>query len=240
MMNLIIKEEQKLSPISTVTAKLAQPAPHLVIVPDAKNLATQASKTAKLNTPPKRKTNKELREREWLKAEEVKALIEAAGKQGRYKLRDKALITVAYQHALRVSELTALRWEDFDLSKGTVYIRRLKGSDDSEHYLSGSEIRLLKRLKREYPNSAFVFNTERGTALSARHVRTIVKRAGDKAGIDNCHPHQLRHSKGYHMANTGVPFRDMQGYLGHKNPMHTSQYTKLDKRRFRGIEEDLG
>lgn len=60
----------------------------MVIVPSTKDPLTQTSLTAKSNKPPARKANKEYRGREWLNPEEIKALIEAAGKQDRYKLRE--------------------------------------------------------------------------------------------------------------------------------------------------------
>lgn len=39
--------------------------------------------------------------------------------------------------------------------------------------------------------------------------------AGVSAGLTDVHPHMLRHSCGYYLANTGVDLRTMQDYLGH-------------------------
>ena len=38
-----------------------------------------------------------------------------------------------YRHGLRVSEACGLRWDDIDLTKRTIIVRRLKGSTDSVH-----------------------------------------------------------------------------------------------------------
>jgi len=38
-----------------------------------------------------------------------------------------------YRHGLRVSEACDLRWDDIDLTKRTILVRRLKGSADSSH-----------------------------------------------------------------------------------------------------------
>lgn len=223
----------------SLTAKSDKKASHLSVVSGIEPNNDQSSKTAKSNQPPARKTNKEYRNREYLLPNEVKALIEAAKKTKRHGLRNEALITIGYQHALRVSELIAIRWDDINFAEGTIFIKRLKGSKDMEQDLSGSEIRLLKRLKRAYPDSPFVFQTERKGPLSARHVRTIVKEAGDKAGIENCHPHQLRHAKGYALVNNGGNFRAIQRWMGHANPMHTARYTELDKKQFKGFAEEI-
>jgi type 1 fimbriae regulatory protein FimB/type 1 fimbriae regulatory protein FimE len=56
-----------------------------------------------------------------------------------------------------------LRWDDISLTKRTIQVRRLKGSDDSTHYLERDELAGLKRLQREQePKSAYVFVNERG------------------------------------------------------------------------------
>ena len=65
--------------------------------------------------PPKRVTNTERRGREHLTPREVDALTDAARRIGRHGLRDATLILIAYRHALRVSELVALRWDQVDL-----------------------------------------------------------------------------------------------------------------------------
>jgi type 1 fimbriae regulatory protein FimB/type 1 fimbriae regulatory protein FimE len=55
--------------------------------------------------------------REYLTPKEVERLI-AAARQNRYGHRDAAMIRVAYQHGLRVSELCALRWDQVDFWVG--------------------------------------------------------------------------------------------------------------------------
>src|SRR5437667_11284354 len=67
---------------------------------------------------PKRPTNASRRSREYLTPEEAERLIREAGKLGRHGQRDAALLTLAYRHGLRVSELVALRWDVIDLKQG--------------------------------------------------------------------------------------------------------------------------
>jgi integrase len=42
-----------------------------------------------------------------------------------------------------------LRWDDIDLLKRTIIVRRLKGSTDSVHYLERDEVNGLKLLQRQ-------------------------------------------------------------------------------------------
>jgi len=49
------------------------------------------------------------------------------------------------------------------------------------------------------------------------------------------HPHTLRHSCGYHLANQGSDLRTIQDYLGHRDPKHTVHYTRIAGQRFEGL-----
>ena len=61
----------------------------------------------------------------------------------------------------------------------------------------------------------------------------MVERAARAADFDmKIHPHMLRHSCGYKLANDGVDTRTIQGYLGHKSIQHTVRYTELAPTRF--------
>ena len=189
--------------------------------------------------PPRRLTNLERRSREHLTPAEVERLIVAAGKEGRHGLRDGTLVLIAYRHGLRVGELVALRWEQVDLPRGTLHVNRKKNGEAATHPLSGRELRALRQLKRAYPESPFLFVTERGGPITEATVRKIVARAGRRAGIElPVHPHMLRHATGFYLANNGVDTRTIQAYLGHRNIMHTVRYTQLAPDRFRTLWRD--
>jgi type 1 fimbriae regulatory protein FimE len=179
------------------------------------------------------------RARRHLTPSEVEKLMEAAGRLGRHGHRDATLILVAYRHGLRVSELVALRWDALDLRQGLLHVSRLKNGVASTHPLRGPELRALRRLKRDYEASAYVFTTERHGPLTDSTVRKLVGRAGQEAGFAfPVHPHMLRHACGYKLANDGHDTRAIQHYLGHRNIQHTVRYTELAADRFKGFWRD--
>ena len=183
--------------------------------------------------PPARQKNIDRRPREYLLPDEVDQLLKAAKRTGRHGHRDQTLVLLAYRHGLRVGELVALRWDMVDLKQGLLHVRRLKNGVDSTHPLRGTELRALRRLRRDYPASAYLFVTERGGPITAASVRRVVSRAGVQAGIPfPVHPHMLRHACGYKLANDGVDTRALQHYLGHRNIQHTTHYTELSPQRF--------
>ena len=59
--------------------------------------------------------------------------------------------------------------------------------------------------------------------------------AAQRAGLPSVHPHTLRHSCGYSLANKSHDLRLIQDYLGHRNPKHTVHYTRTAGRRFKGL-----
>src|SRR5208283_3282149 len=97
--------------------------------------------------PPRRQSNLDRRTREYLTPAEVEKLLQASSKVGRHGARDRTLILLAYRHALRVSELVTMRWEQIDLKAGLVHVARLKNGVPSTHPIRGPELRALRELR---------------------------------------------------------------------------------------------
>jgi len=189
--------------------------------------------------PPPRKKNADVRPREYLLPDEINRVLAAAKTLGRHGHRDHTLILLAYRHGLRVSELIALRWDMVDLKQGLLHVTRLKNGVASTHPLRGPELRALRKLLAQFPDSPYLFLTERGGPITASSVRRIVARAGHEAGLTfSIHPHMLRHSCGYKLANDGVDTRALQHYLGHRNIQHTVRYTEMSSERFKNFWKD--
>lgn len=122
-----------------------------------------------------------------------------------------------------------------DLTGGLLHMSRLKNGVPSTHPLRGPELRALRRLRRDYSESAsYVFTTERGGPLTDSGVRKIVTRAGEEAKLGfPVHPHMLRHACGFKLTNDGYNIRAIQYYLGHRNIVHTVPFTEMAADRFK-------
>jgi site-specific recombinase XerD len=66
-------------------------------------------------------------------------------------------------------------------------------------------------------------------------VNYLLAEAAVRAGLPPVHPHMLRHSCGFSLANRGYDLRLIQDYLGHRDPKHTVHYTRVAARRFEGL-----
>jgi len=163
----------------------------------------------------------------------VQRLLEAAGQRGRHPLRDRTLLLLMFRHGLRVGEACLLKWDAVMLEERCIAITRLKGSNSGVHRLQPDELEALVRLRDRYSGSYALFVNERGMKLTTGAISKMMKRSGELADLPlPVHPHMLRHSCGYYLAEQGLPTRDIQEYLGHKNIQHTVRYTAANPARF--------
>jgi site-specific recombinase XerD len=183
-----------------------------------------------------RKANDAYRTREHLTEAEMTKLL-AALKTNRHGHRDWLIGLLIYRHGLRVSEACDLRWDDLDLPKRTISVRRLKGSTDSVHFLERDELTGLKRLQREQePKAAYVFVNERGQPFGRMGIGRMIERAGEDAKLSfPVHVHMLRHSCGFALAGKGMDTRRLQHYLGHASITNTVGYTAMSPEPFKNI-----
>lgn len=179
--------------------------------PTRKPLVLPMPNTQNGTVPPTRQLNAVRRPREYLTPKEVELLRKAARERGRYGHRDATMILVAYRHGLRPIEVCALRWDQVDLSHGLLHVQRVKNGMPSVHPIGGSEIRDLRRLKREQPEGRHVFLTERAAPMTTAGFRKMIERAGESGAFPfPVHPHMLRHACGYKLSNDGQDTRAVQ------------------------------
>jgi integrase len=182
-----------------------------------------------------RAKNADYRQREYLTEAEVAKLVDTAGKS-RNPIRDRLMIRMAFLHALRVSELVGLRWQQIDLTTHTIHIVRAKNGTPSNHRLEGDELRLLRSLRREHPHADFVFLSERKAPLSIDGAQKLIERLGEAAELPfKIHAHMLRHAAGYALAARGFDTRTLQGFMGHRSIANTVIYTSVADKRIRNI-----
>ena len=179
------------------------------------------------------------RTRDYLSEEEFAVLLQGTPRS-RYRWRNAAMLMLTFYHGLRVTELCRLKRQDVDLTHGRIWIKRIKGSLSTEQPLQADELRTLKRYLTQRGNAQlpWLFLNERGDQFTRSTINYLVGITWVRAGLTfHVHPHMLRHGCGYALANRGYDLRLIQDYLGHRDPKHTTRYTRTAAHRFEGLWE---
>jgi integrase len=150
--------------------------------------------------------NIEMLEPEYLSAEEIKRLIEKAP-----TLLEKTLLIMLFSTGCRISEILNLTMKDVELEKGVATVVR-KGGARQRVPLGEEGTQALKTwLKARQSNTSRVFMD-----YTYNNIYYRFKLLGKKAKIKHFHPHMLRHSRGRHLSQAGVPMERVSEVLGHK------------------------
>lgn len=176
-----------------------------------------------------------IRQPVYLTLEESKRLLNSI--DGKYKERDKAMITLFLNCGLRLSELVGINIEDIKEDKLTVIG---KGDKQRTVYLNHSCIKTLNEYRRVRDNNSkdknALFISRNRNRISKKTVQYIVKKYLKKAGLNTAiySTHKLRHTAATLMYKYGnVDIRTLQHLLGHSNISTTQIYTHIDDNKLR-------
>jgi len=172
---------------------------------------------------------------EILTTAEIQALLEAfpGGPAG---VRSRALVVLLWRSGLRVAEALALRVQDVDVELGTITVICGKGAKRRVVGVDAQALEYIHEWLRErerigIPAGAQLFCTVsddrggRGRPLQASAFRGQLKRCARKAGIvKRVHPHGLRHTHAFELANEAIPLHVIQAQLGHEHLSMTAHY----------------
>jgi site-specific recombinase XerD len=169
----------------------------------------------------------------FLDRSEIDALLTAPDQQTWFGRRDHALLLVAVQTGLRLSEFTGLQRQDVVLGTGAHVHCIGKGRKERCTPLTKKTVAVLKSWLQEPArhNSAVLFPNAHGGRLSADSVADLLAKHVAVAcqacpSLDKKHvtPHVLRHSNAMELLQSGVDPTVIALWLGHESVETTHIY----------------
>ena len=174
----------------------------------------------------------------FLSPDEVDSLLTAPDRSRWFGRRDHALLALAIQTGLRVSELTGLTCGDVHLGTGA-HVRCVgKGRKQRSTPLTSRVVAVVRGWLYERGGAPGdpLFPTSRGRRLSsdavalmiARHVATATGRCPTLAA-KHVSPHVLRHTAAMRLLHAGVDTSTIALWLGHEGAETTQIYVHADQ-----------
>lgn len=168
-------------------------------------------------------------ETRFLDGDEIETLFHQLPADGRFALRDRALLLLLYNSGGRVQEVADLRLDHLEL--GPQPKVRLHGKGDKWRVcpLWEQTATLLRQLVADVPPTTLpgrpVFTSQSGRRHTG-HLRA------SQAGPERHHisPHVFRHSCAVHMLEAGADVNVIRGWLGHVSLDTTNRYAEITVR----------
>jgi site-specific recombinase XerD len=173
----------------------------------------------------------------YLQPPEIEALLDSPDRATRIGRRDHAMLLLAVQTGLRVSELASLRLQDAQL--GTAAHVRCDGKGRKERCtpLTKSTVAVLRSWTRELGSQGDepLFPSNSGQHLTRSAIwRLVVKHAASAEGrcpsiaAKHITPHALRHTAAMTLLHAGVDPAVIALWLGHESLESTAIYLHAD------------
>lgn len=173
----------------------------------------------------------------FLTRDEIEALLSAPDRTIKLGRRDHAILCVAIQTGLRVSELIALRNRDVNLGAGAHIACTGKGRKQRVTPLTAHTVEVLHSWNAEtrHGPDAPLFPGPRGRPLGRDAIRRVVARHVATAASTcptlrskNVTPHVLRHTCAMTMLWAGIDTAVIALWLGHETIESTNPYLHAD------------
>ena len=166
----------------------------------------------------------EHKEMKTLPVEQLTSFLREAKESGVFELYYIELVT-----GLRRGELLGLKWEDIDLTQGSLRVQRQVARINGEIIeaplktknayrtlpLSANAVGVLREQKKRSGNSPYVFPSPTGGPISPDSVLHMLHRVLKRAGLSKVRFHDLRHTFATLALQNGVDIKTVSGMLGH-------------------------
>ena len=169
-----------------------------------------------------------------LSGNEIQKLMDAPNIRTNKGYRNRIILEILYDTAIRRSELSGIKINHLDLNAGFIHIHG-KGDKDRVVPLSKRVCRLVENynimVRPEFlqgKDTGHLILNRWGQKMDPNSIWAVVKRCAYLAGIrKTVSTHTFRHTCATHMLRNGAPVRHLQEMLGHESLESTQLYTRV-------------
>ncbi len=165
----------------------------------------------------------------FLKEEEAIRLLKEC-RASKNKMLYPYILTLLHT-AMRPSEAAGLRWDQVDLKNRSLTLFVTKNEPRTVP-LTQPVVNVLQELRKDNGDNEFVFLKDAGKSTQAKNIpssrfRPSFDKARERAGLQQIHMHDLRHTAASHMLMAGTDLRTLAAILGHSTLQMVLRYTHL-------------
>jgi len=175
-----------------------------------------------------------------LEPDQIRRILDSCDRRTRFGCRDFAILIMLVRLGLRIGEVAAFKLDDIDWRAGEVVIHGKGKRAESLPLPTDVGEAVVDYLRRARPENAegrnvFVRVRAPHRALSAGGVARVVLSAAQRAGLENIHPHRLRHTVATQLLCAGAALPEIGQLLRHRRALTTAIYAKVDREALRTI-----
>jgi len=139
--------------------------------------------------------------------------------------KERALVEFLLATGIRVSELAAMKVNDIDWNNLSVIVMKGKGDKQRTTYMTDlAKTHLIAYLEERKENGDYLFYNSKHNPLGDNGVRHILNNLGERANVNNVHPHRFRRTFASGLAARGMDIQEIKKLLGHSDINTTMEY----------------
>jgi integrase len=146
--------------------------------------------------------------------------------QGSQAIHLRDFVIISINTGMQKSEVLSLKWDQ--IRRGLIYLPKIKSRPARKIPVNDDLAAHFKLIKKKQPvGSKCVISDSRGRPI--KDIKTAFASALKRAGIQDCRPHDLRHTFASHYVMRGGTLAALAKILGHTKISTTMRYAHLSK-----------
>lgn len=146
-------------------------------------------------------------------------------------MRDLAIIDLLTTTGMRVSELVSLDRDDFNIEKRECVVLGKGSKERTVYFDDRAKMHLTAyfAMRVDENAAAFICRNDHDRRLGKDGVEKVVRKIGERAGVERAHPHKFRRTLATKAIGKGMPIEQVQHLLGHQRIDTTLHYAMVDE-----------